>query len=65
MKILAEDITAKELLPGDLFSTATQFYWDHRMIGSIGEKVYIRTDVPCPEDQLDVEICRITISQEE
>ena len=40
--------------------TATQ--WDHRYPQSLGEKVYIRTDLPCPADQRQEKIYRITVT---
>jgi len=62
MKIQAEKVRAEELVPGDLFSTVGRAYWDNLDdFGYIGEKVYIRTDVPCPEDQADVVVYRLTI----
>ena len=61
MKITATPITGKELKPGDLFSTAGQFYWDHRDPASIGERVYLRTDAPCPRDQEDVVVHLVTV----
>ena len=45
MKIIATKIKGKDLKAGDLFSTASQLYWDnYNNNHSIGEKVYIRTD---------------------
>lgn len=47
MKILATPVKGKDLKPGDLFSVKGPAYWNHCLEhGSIGEKVYIRTDVP-------------------
>jgi hypothetical protein len=60
MKIIAEPCLCKDLQPGDLFSTLGQEYWDCAG-GGVGEKVYIRTLVECPEDQADDPIYRITI----
>ena len=64
MKIVATKVRGEELKPGDLFSTADQLYWDHYDPLSIGEKVYIRTEAPCPPDQKDDPIYRITIEEE-
>jgi len=61
MRIIATRIKAKELRPGDMFSTASQTYWDHRDPSAIGEKVYLRTEAPTPDDQGEDEIYRITI----
>ncbi len=60
MKIIATPIKAKDLSAGDLFSTASQKYWDFRDKNSIGEKVYIRTDAPTPKDQENEEVYLIT-----
>jgi len=61
MKIIAEPVKGKDLEPGDLFSTADQFYWDNRPKESIGEKVYIRTETPLTPEQGEEDIYRITI----
>ena len=64
MKINAVKIKAKDLKPGDLFSTASQLYWDHhKNHHSIGERVYIRTEEPTPEDQKNEKIYRINIQK--
>ena len=60
MRIIATEIKGKDLKPGELFSTANQFYWDNRL-QSIGEKVYIRTDSHLPLDQEEEDTYRITI----
>jgi len=58
----AEAVLSKELLPGDLFSTAGSEYWDTALDrASIGERAFIRTNAPCPADQEGVPIFRITI----
>lgn len=47
MRIKATACKGKDLLPGDLFSTANQYYWDTiKDRFSIGERVYIRTETP-------------------
>ena len=62
MKIKATKIKAKKLKAGDLFSTADKLYWDnHHNNLSIAEKVYIRTNEPCPKDQENEEIYKIEI----
>jgi len=64
MKIIATKILSKDLKPGDLFSTVDQAYWNNiKGSRSIGKKIYIRTEEPCPSDQLDVEIYKIRINQ--
>jgi len=62
-KVKAELIVARDLKPGELFSTVGEEYWgdalDH---GSVGECVYIRSNVPSsyfPDDHEAV--YRITI----
>ena len=61
MKIVATKITGEDLVAGDLFSTANQLYWDHFDPQSIAEKVYIRTDAPCPKGSEKDEIYLLTI----
>jgi hypothetical protein len=63
MKIIATRIKAKDLKPGDLFSTADQSYFDFSTTKEevIGEKVYIRTETPCPKDQEDLDIYKVSI----
>lgn len=62
MKVIAEKVTGKNLKAGDLFSTASETYWNcHHNNQSIGEKVYIRTETECPESEKEVEIYRLTI----
>ena len=67
MKISAEEIIAKDLQPGDLFSTAGPKYWnqiDARY--SIGEKVYIRTNTPAKiADDPNEKVFKITIIKDE
>jgi len=47
MKINCTPIKGKDLKPGDLFSTVGSIYWDNiKENKSIGEKVYIRTEIP-------------------
>lgn len=63
MTILATPIKAGDLKPGDLFSNVGALYWNQvntNLMQSIGEKVYIRTIEPCPEDQKDDEVHLIT-----
>ncbi len=62
VKARAEAVLGKDLQPGDLFSTAGSRYWDNAMDKeSIGEKVYIRTNAPCPENQENVSIYRVVV----
>lgn len=68
MKVRAEKIVARDLQPGDLFSTAGPDYWDRiadREQMSVGERVYIRTNAPtilAPDG--DIEVYKITIIKE-
>lgn len=57
---------AADLQAGDLFSKAGQEYWDLCLADhhAIGQKVFIRTDEPTPEDQKDIMIYKITIIYE-
>ncbi len=61
MKIIAHKVTCRDILPGELFSAADEFYWSHYDPSSIGQQVYIRTDAPCPPEQADDVIYRIEI----
>lgn len=61
MRFEAEPVKGKDLKPGDLFSTASQFYWDHRDPSALGEKVYVRTEAPTPPEQAEDDIFRIAI----
>jgi len=66
VKIVAIKVKAGDLEPGDLFSTGGQNYWDGVMQDIedvVGERVYIRTDAPCPEDQADEDIYLIVIER--
>ena len=62
MEIKATKIKAKDLKEGDMFSTANQFYWDNRDKFAIGEKIYIRTECPCSENQKEDEVYKILIN---
>lgn len=71
MKIHAEPMKAKDLRPGDLFSMigpGGRLYWSennmeiHAEMGVVGEKVYIRLDSPCPPEDAQVDVVRLTVS---
>ncbi len=54
MRVVATRVKAKDLKTGDLFSKVGQSYWDSAVgpnTTSVGEKVWIRTHVPCLESQ--------------
>lgn len=63
MRIKATKIYAENLKAGDLFSFLNQLYWDRiKSKRSIGEKIYIRTEEPCPiAEKEKEEIYKITI----
>src|ERR1017187_4406577 len=64
MTIIATKCKGRDLTPGDLFSTADQAYWSSiERQQSVGERVYIRTDMPADQFlDADEEIYRITIN---
>ncbi|MEE9401277.1 MAG: hypothetical protein V3V32_04580 [Dehalococcoidia bacterium] len=65
MQLIATLVKGKDLKPGDLFSTADQAYWATVLgRGTLGERVYIRTEEPCPESQREIEVYRITLDME-
>jgi hypothetical protein len=61
----AEPVLARELRAGDLFSTAGPSYWRQTPLGALGERVYIRTHEPCPAEQADELVYRLTIRRSE
>ena len=64
VKFKAVAVKGKDLKPGDLFSTVGTFYWDCvDAMESLGERVYIRTNSPCPKSQEDVDVFVVTIEQ--
>ncbi len=67
VKITATPVTGRQLRPGDLFSVAPQEYWDFAMRqGSVGECVYIRTDIGAERfEDADEPVYRITIQVDE
>lgn len=65
MKIIAHQIKAKELQPGDLFSSGDQYAWDNYDPLSLGQQVFIRTEAPCPSTQADITLYRIEVIREE
>jgi hypothetical protein len=66
MKVKATSIQACDLQPGDLFSTSGPDYWEHiDVIGSIGERVFIRTNAPASNaDDADMYLFKIEIETE-
>lgn len=66
MKITAVQVIGRDLKPGELFSIAGPDYWRTALDkGSVGEQVYIRTNVPTDQfHDADEPIYRITIEVE-
>ncbi len=54
IRFITTPVKAEDVKPGQLFSSAGPEYWDNPNPGSIGEKVYIRTDAPCPKNDVGV-----------
>lgn len=68
MKFTATKVKGKDLKAGDLFSTAGESYWNEQNVMrnlSVGEKVYIRTEVPLPEGELEADVYKIEVEEEE
>lgn len=64
LRITATEVRAAELQPGDLFSTAGPEYWTaRRPPGAVGEKVYIRTEAPCPRGEENEVVFRLDIER--
>lgn len=68
IQIQAETVKAKELMPGDLFSTAGPEYWANVNVAEegdslpIGEKVYVRTNTPVSTDEEEMEVTLVSLS---
>lgn len=70
IKMEARSVRGKDLKPGDLFSASPVSLWgdvntpvpnkDGKL--PLAERVGIRTNVPCPEEQLESEVTLITVS---
>jgi hypothetical protein len=57
---------ARDLKPGDLFSIRGPEYWLPALhSGSVGEKVYVRTDTPATGREDDTPVYRLTFSDSE
>lgn len=67
MKIKCERVTGRDLKPGDLFSSVGPDYWGTAMDkGSIGERVYIRSNAPTHyAPDADAVIYRVTVEYDE
>jgi len=66
MHIVAETVKCVDIKIGDLFSRLPPEYWQRfAMLSSLGEKVYIRTNGPVPDDELNDTTTRIRIIRDE
>ena len=71
MRIIVTPVKAKDLEPGDLFTTGNQQYWDavslpkHETGLPVGERVFIRTPTPCPPEQAECLIYKLQIEKED
>ena len=57
----ATETTCDQVKPGQAFSTAGPEYWEHLDSRSIAERVCLRTDAPCPADDVGQPIYVIEI----
>ena len=68
--ITTKTVKAGELMPGDLFSTIDGKHWStvnltgEAGIDPVGEKVYIRTNVPILEKEKDADVTLVDLSYE-
>lgn len=63
MRVIAKEIKSVKLLPGDLYSTVNQEYWNVSHKGAVGERVYIRTENACPESQKNIPVYKLMIKR--
>ena len=64
MKIIAKEMKCEELQAGDLFSKVGQGYWDnygYQDPFSVQQKIYLRTEGPCPPGDVGKTIYLISI----
>lgn len=65
-RVTAEPVLARDLQPGDLFSTEGPTYWDYfPQCQSIAEKAYIRTATPPIFGDGKDKVFRLTITPTE
>lgn len=64
-RVLVEQVKAKDLQPGDLFTIMSQDYWDLAMdLKGVGESVYVRTNRSANDaDDADSSVFKVTIQQ--
>lgn len=72
MRVIAHKCFTEDLKPGDLFSIQDQLGWDEQVRGVghledpvVGMKAFIRTDAPCPPDQMGQTIYRLEVQRDE
>jgi hypothetical protein len=65
IRFKATETTCEQVKPGEAFSSAGPEYWDNPNPGSIGERVFLRTDASCPAADIGKSIYVITVEQEE
>lgn len=65
VKVVATLVKGKDLQPGDLFSAVGPWHWSGVELvadpAALGERVFIRTNSPCPVEQEEEPIYRITV----
>ena len=64
--IRVKEVKSQDLKPGDLFSNAEMKHWGsvNQRTGDVlplGEKVFIRTNAPTPENQIGLDMVRLTL----
>lgn len=57
------ETTCEQVKVGELFSTGGPEYWNHVDPLAIGQKVYIRTDAPCPPHDVGQPIFIIEVEE--
>lgn len=60
----ATETTCDQIKPGEMFSTAGPEYWENTSPHAIGEKVYLRSNGPCPPADANEPIFRIEVEEE-
>lgn len=63
IRFRATETTCEKVEAGQAFSSAGPEYWDHPTAGTIGERVFLRTDAPCPVGDIGTSIYIITVEQ--
>lgn len=64
IEFIATPTLSQDIKPGQAFSTSGPSYWDTAAEhGTIGERVYLRTNSPTPPDQVDEALFVITTEE--